>query len=238
MKSYSPINDNKDLVTKEYVDTGLNGKANSSHTQTVSTIIDLTATATELNFTDGVTSNIQTQLDSKLPSSSYIASDVLTKLKTVDGSGSGLDADLLDGKEASAFSLSGHTHVLSGITDVTATVAELNVLDGITASTTELNYTAGVTSNIQTQLNSKANTSSLATVATSGSFSDLLNQPDIPVISDDTMFRANDTSAPAGSVEIDANLLDGRDSSYFVNLQITSTQPTSQRNNDVWFQVI
>jgi hypothetical protein len=32
-----------------------------------------------------------------LPSSSYTATDVLNKIKTVDGSGSGLDADLLDG---------------------------------------------------------------------------------------------------------------------------------------------
>ena len=38
-------------------------------------------------------------------------------------------------------------------TQVTATAAELNTLDGITATTTELNYTDGVTSNIQTQLN-------------------------------------------------------------------------------------
>lgn len=34
-----------------------------------------------------------------LPLSSYTASDVLAKLKTVDGSGSGLDADLLDGTQ-------------------------------------------------------------------------------------------------------------------------------------------
>lgn len=34
---------------------------------TVSEISDLTATATELNYTDGVTSNIQTQLDAKAP---------------------------------------------------------------------------------------------------------------------------------------------------------------------------
>ena len=34
-------------------------------------------------------------------SSSYSASDVLTKIKTVDGAGSGLDADLLDGYTAS-----------------------------------------------------------------------------------------------------------------------------------------
>ena len=45
---------------------------------------------------------------------------------------------------------------LTGI-GVTATAAELNVLDGITATTTELNYVDGVTSNIQTQLNNKAN---------------------------------------------------------------------------------
>lgn len=39
---------------------------------------------------------------------------------------------------------------------VTATAAELNILDGVTATTTELNYVDGVTSNIQTQLNAKA----------------------------------------------------------------------------------
>lgn len=54
-------------------------------------------TSTELGRVSGVTSPIQTQLDSKLPSSSYTAADVLTKIKTVDGTGSGLDADLLRG---------------------------------------------------------------------------------------------------------------------------------------------
>lgn len=49
-----------------------------------------------------------------------------------------------------------HTHSLVDVTDITATAAELNVLDGITATVTELNYTDGVTSNIQTQLDDKA----------------------------------------------------------------------------------
>lgn len=40
---------------------------------------------------------------SKLDASSYTAADVLTKLLTVDGSGSGLDADLLDGLSSAAF---------------------------------------------------------------------------------------------------------------------------------------
>jgi hypothetical protein len=38
------------------------------------------------------------------------ASEILTAIKSVDGAGSGLDADLLDGQHASTFSLSGHDH--------------------------------------------------------------------------------------------------------------------------------
>lgn len=40
----------------------------------------------------------------------------------------------------------------SQISDVTATAAELNILDGATLDVTELNYVDGVTSSIQTQL--------------------------------------------------------------------------------------
>lgn len=43
--------------------------AASNHNHTVSNITDLTATATELNYCDGVTSNIQTQLNGKASSS-------------------------------------------------------------------------------------------------------------------------------------------------------------------------
>lgn len=52
----------------------------------------LTSQQVDTNFT-----NLNTELAGKLDSSSYTASDVLTKIKTVDGVGSGLDADLLDG---------------------------------------------------------------------------------------------------------------------------------------------
>jgi len=44
-------------------------------------------------------------------------------------------------------------NVLDGITSSTS---ELNVLDGITATTAELNFTDGVTSNIQTQMDTKS----------------------------------------------------------------------------------
>jgi hypothetical protein len=67
----------------------------------------VTATTTELNYVDGVTSNIQTQLDNldstKLDAADYTAADVLTKIKTVDGASSGLDADTLDGIQANQF---------------------------------------------------------------------------------------------------------------------------------------
>lgn len=52
-----------------------------------------------------------------------------------------------------------HEHVLADVTDVTATAAEVNLLDGVTATTAELNYVDGVTSNVQMQLDGKAATS-------------------------------------------------------------------------------
>jgi hypothetical protein len=99
-----------------------------------------------------------------------------------------------------SFASSSHTHTLANITDVTATAAEVNVLDGITSTTAELNkldgftggsldlnyakdlratgvtstefdYLDGVTSNIQTQLNAKQAT--ITGAATSITSSDL-----------------------------------------------------------------
>ena len=86
--------------------------------------------------------------------------------------------DLLDGTTAIAPNLVGwkvggssvtasaaEINVLDGVTattaeinvldGVTATTAELNVLDGVSASTAELNHLDGVTSSIQTQLDAK-----------------------------------------------------------------------------------
>jgi hypothetical protein len=73
---------------------------------------------------------LQTALDAKLASSSYTAADVLTKIKTVDGSGSGLDADTVDGQHASAFLTGNQTITLSGdvsgsgTTSISVTVAD------------------------------------------------------------------------------------------------------------------
>lgn len=73
-------------------------------------------------------------------------------LQSIGVTATSVELNTLDGITATTAEL----NVLDGIT---ATTAELNTLDGITATTAELNYTDGVTSNIQTQLNSKAATS-------------------------------------------------------------------------------
>lgn len=53
----------------------------------------------------GLMSPAQFEKLEKLNPDDYTAADILTKLKTVDGPESGLDADLLDGKQAAEFAL-------------------------------------------------------------------------------------------------------------------------------------
>ena len=124
-------------------------------------------TSTELGYLDGVTSNIQTQLDGKVNENTAITGATKCKI-TYDSKGlvtAGADITLSDVTDVTATAT--EINVLDGITastaelnildGVTATASELNVLDGITASTAELNYTDGVISNIQTQLDGKVN---------------------------------------------------------------------------------
>tara|TARA_R100001198_G_scaffold50489_2_gene28195 strand:- start:16918 stop:19269 length:2352 start_codon:yes stop_codon:yes gene_type:complete len=96
-----------------------------------------TLTTTELNYVDGVTSNIQSQLNAKQASDAQLstlagmASETATSLAALTGT----EVAILDG--------------------ATATTTELNILVGATVTTAELNYSDGVTSNIQSQLNTK-----------------------------------------------------------------------------------
>lgn len=73
----------------------------------------------------------------------------------------------------------------------------------LTPTVTELNYVDGVTSAIQTQLNAKAASSSLATVATSGAYSDLSGTPTIPTASS---LSVDDLITLSGVAEGSANL--------------------------------
>ena len=66
----------------------------------------LTNTEIDDNF-----GNLNAEVATKLASADYTASDVLTKIKTVDGTGSGLDADLLDGLNTSSSDTTGNSVV-------------------------------------------------------------------------------------------------------------------------------
>ena len=77
----------------------LSGDVSGSGTTSISVTVADDSHNHVISNVDG----LQTALDAKLASSSYTAADVLTKIKTVDGSGSGLDADTLDGVQATGF---------------------------------------------------------------------------------------------------------------------------------------
>lgn len=73
------------------------------------------------------------------------ASEILTAVKTVDGTGSGLDADLLDGQHASAFAASSHTHTAANITDFDTEVANNTAVAANTAKVSNATHTGDVT---------------------------------------------------------------------------------------------
>ena len=89
-----------------------------------------------------------------------------SKIIYCDGAGSGAAVvDITGSLDLGALVIGGTTVTASAaelniLDGVTATTAELNIMDGVTATTAELNYVDGVTSNVQTQLNAKAPSSS------------------------------------------------------------------------------
>ena len=81
----------------------------------------------------------------------------------------------------------------------TLTTAELNTLDGITASTTELNYMDGVTSSVQTQLDTKLTDFSLETYT-----GDVDIDGELVVTSYNETFAAVTSSSNATTIDCEA----------------------------------
>jgi hypothetical protein len=92
----------------------------------------LTIAEADANF-----SNLNTEVGLKLDATDYNAADVLSKLLTVDGPSSGLNADLLDGLNAS------NSHVTS-----TATIVARDTSGNFSANTISANLVGNVTGNI------------------------------------------------------------------------------------------
>jgi hypothetical protein len=101
----------------------------------------VTSTTAELNYTDGVTSNIQTQIDALQDADADL---------TAIGALAKTDGNFIVGNGSTWVAEAGAT-VLASI-GVTATLAEVNIMDGVTSTTAELNILDGVTSTF-TELN-------------------------------------------------------------------------------------
>ena len=154
--------------------TGTGWNVMSADIQTAVNYIDaLTATTTEVNYCDGVTSSIQTQIDTKSPIANptftgeigigavnvsetelgILEGATLTtvELNYVDGVTSAIQTQIDTKAPIANPTFTGEI----GIGAVNVSETELGILEGATLSTTELNYVDGVTSDIQTQIDSK-----------------------------------------------------------------------------------
>jgi hypothetical protein len=100
---------------------------------------EVTASSAELNFVDGVTSNIQTQINAA-------ATDTDLTNHAADTTTHGTTGDVVGTSDTQT------------LTNKTLTSPKINENVAVTATATELNYTDGVTSAIQTQLDGKSST--------------------------------------------------------------------------------
>ena len=126
----------------------LSGKADSVHSHSIS---DITNLSSELS---GKANAVHTHSISDISNLSNSLSEKANAVHTHSISDvTGLSNALSDKANVS------HTHTVLDIANLTATVEELNILDGATITTAELNYLDGVTSNVQSQIDSKASSS-------------------------------------------------------------------------------
>ena len=126
------------------------GAAASSHTHTVANITDLTATADELNYMDGVTSNVQEQLDGKAASGhthdaattsadGFMTAAMVTKLNGIATGATKVTVD-------SALSISSTNPVRNSV----VTTAINNATSAISANTSSISEHTTAISNLQT----------------------------------------------------------------------------------------
>jgi hypothetical protein len=111
----------------------------------------------------------QTALNLKLDSTAYTAADVLTKLKTVDGTGSGLDADLLDGYSASFDSTAVTVAVRDGSGDITSRLFKSTYPnEGTPATTAHIPFRNDTTDNYIRFMNADAIKAWLTSIGATG----------------------------------------------------------------------
>lgn len=123
----------------------------------------LTNAEVDANFTA-----LNNELATKQDTISYTAEDILTKIKTVDGAGSGLDADLLDGASASTTNTVNSVVLRDSSGNFAAGTITASLTGNATTATTATNLAGGSIGTIPYQTASGA-TAQLA-VGTAGQY--------------------------------------------------------------------
>jgi len=175
-------------VTKQYVDSGMGTHTadTSVHlTSAQNTFLDgLTVTATEVNYIEGVTSSVQTQLDAKLPLAGGTMTGVIelaadpaaplqpaTKQYTdaADALKVNKAGDTMTGFLTLHANPTGSSHAATkSYVDTTVsnhasddtkhlTADQNTLIDGITVVAADINQLTGIASNVQDQIDSKLN---------------------------------------------------------------------------------
>jgi hypothetical protein len=150
---------NHDILTKKtddqnYIIGLIGGTATSTNTANAVVKRDASGNFAAGTITATLTGNVTGNVTGNASTATTLETARTIAGQSFDGSANiSIAPTDLTGVTATAAEL----NILDG---VTASASELNILDGVTASTAELNYVDGVTSAIQTQIDAKAPTAS------------------------------------------------------------------------------
>jgi len=125
---------------------------------------------TELSYVKGVTSSLQTQIDSKLSVTlaGVTSGDVISyngaAWVNTPSSGTGIPTagttnQILRKIDNTNYNAEWHTLVAADLTDVSSSAAELNKLTGVTTTATQFNFSNTFVGDIQSQINAKLSSS-------------------------------------------------------------------------------
>ena len=153
------------------------------------------------------------------------SSDILTSLKTVDGSGSGLDADLLDGQHASAFATAAQGTTadnalpkaggtMTGALTASGGISGLTLAHGISGSNFDISGVNQLTINDPGEgivFTGSTNVSLAAIDDATDSIMNFSGASELRVNNSKVWHAGNDGSGSG----LDADLLDGKQGSYY-----------------------
>tara|TARA_S200002703_G_C3801022_1_gene247562 strand:- start:1432 stop:2397 length:966 start_codon:yes stop_codon:yes gene_type:complete len=231
--------DGRDIATDgsklDGIESGATADQTASEILTLIKTVDGSGSGLDADTLDGLNSTslasnnyVQTQLGTKLNSSSYTASDVLTKIKTVDGSGSGLDADTLDGIQSGSFSTNNYItdHYTSNNYIQSYVAAQVaSVVDSAPAALDTLNELAaalGDDANFSTTVSNQIGIRSTNTYVNSTFSSNNYLQGQLSTKLNSSSYTASDVLTKIKTVDgsgsgLDADLLDGIHASGLVS---------------------